>query len=392
MTKNNQSILRFTLGRRLEHYLLIASFSTLAVTGLVQKFSMSPISIGIISFLGGIEITRIIHRTAAIILVLQTVYHFVLAGYLLYVKRRESSMLPGPKDALDAFQALLYNLGLRKEAPKMGRYNFAEKMEYWAMIWGTVLMAITGFMLWNPIATSNVLPGQFIPAAKTAHGMEAILAVAAIILWHFYNVHIKTFNKSIFTGKISRHEMEEEHALELEQIESGKIPPPPPVEAQRKRKLIYFAVTGVLTVLFVIGLYRFLTFQETAITTIPPVPDAVDSAFVPRTPTPRPTPLPMPTRQPTEPSTGPSEPLTWSTGIADIVGQRCSACHGSMGGLAVDTYANLMRGGNSGPVIVAGDAANSRFITILEGGRHPGNFEPDELEAVIAWINSGAEE
>ncbi|MCS7039976.1 MAG: hypothetical protein NZP34_10260, partial [Caldilineales bacterium] len=75
-------------------------------------------------------------------------------------------------------------------------------MEYWAVIWGTAVMIITGFMLWNPITTTKFLPGSWIPAAKAAHGGEALLAFLAIIVWHVYNVHIKTFNRSMFTGKL----------------------------------------------------------------------------------------------------------------------------------------------------------------------------------------------
>ena len=88
------------------------------------------------------------------------------------------------------------------EPPQEARYTFGEKVEYWSVVWGTVIMAVTGFMMWNPISTLRFLPGEAIPAAKAAHGGEAVLAVLAIIIWHFYHVHIKTFNKSMFTGKL----------------------------------------------------------------------------------------------------------------------------------------------------------------------------------------------
>jgi len=56
----------------------------------------------------------------------------------------------------------------------MGRFTFEEKAEYWALVWGTVIMALTGFMMWNPIATAKFLPGEVYPAAKAAHGAEAV--------------------------------------------------------------------------------------------------------------------------------------------------------------------------------------------------------------------------
>ncbi|HZW02652.1 MAG TPA: cytochrome b/b6 domain-containing protein, partial [Anaerolineaceae bacterium] len=203
MSEHPESYNRFQIAQRIEHIVLILSFTILALTGLPQKYPLSPISQGIVGALGGIEAIRIIHRVAATIFVLESVYHLVYVGYMLFVKRRQASMVPTLDDGKDAIQSISYNLGLTKQEPKMPRFNFAEKMEYWAMLWGLLVMAVTGFMLWNPIATARILPGEFIPAAKVAHGGEAILAVLAIIIWHFYNVHIRTFNKSMFTGKLS---------------------------------------------------------------------------------------------------------------------------------------------------------------------------------------------
>ena len=223
MSESNQNYLRFQVAQRIEHLVLILSFTILGLTGLPQKYSLAPISQAIINGLGGIEAVRVIHRFAATIFVLEAVYHLVVVGYMVFVMRRKASMLPGIKDATDGMQWFFHNLGMRKDHPKMPRYNFGEKLEYWAMAWGLVLMGLTGFMLWNPLATANILPGQVIPAAKAAHGAEAVLAVLAIILWHFYNVHLKRWNWSMIRGTLSKEEMEEEHAQELEEIEKGPV-------------------------------------------------------------------------------------------------------------------------------------------------------------------------
>jgi hypothetical protein len=146
----------------------------------------------------------------------------------------------------------------------MPHFNYAEKMEYWAFVWGTVLMAVTGFMLWNPIATAKIMPGSFIPAAKAAHGGEALLAVLAIIVWHFYWVHLRHFNRSMFTGKLSHHEMEHEHAAELERIETGQQRPLPTDAGIARRSRIYVPVAVIIMLLFLGGLYYFVTFEDTA--------------------------------------------------------------------------------------------------------------------------------
>ena len=387
MSNNQEEFLRFTKDRRVEHWLLFISFTTLAITGLVQKYSSNSISVSIVDLLGGIQSVRIIHRIAAVMFGLEAVYHFIVLGYKMYVQRVKPTMMIGIKDGTDAVKYATHNLGITKEPPKMGRYNFSEKAEYWAVLWGLVLMGTTGLMLWNPILITKFLPGQFIPAAKVAHSWEALLAVLAILLWHFYHVHIKRWNRSMYKGALSREEMEEEHLLELEEIERGEVHVPPAKDVAAKRKKIYYPIAAVVTVVLVGLLLAFVTYEETALTTVPPM-DEEGEIFVPQTPTPAPTHAPTPTPKPIEEL--PAGPLTWETGIGDMFDQRCGSCHGAMGELSVKTYEELMKGGKSGPVILAGDAANSLAITKLADGKHPGIFEAAELEKITEWINSGA--
>lgn len=283
MSNTPQHYDRFNLAQRIEHIILLVSFTALSITGLPQMFSLQPWATFMIDAMGGIETVRIIHRTSAVLLIIGTIYHFVAVAYRLYVRRVAMTMLPGLQDVKDGLQALGHNVGLVKTPPRMGRYNFGEKVEYWAVIWGTVVMVLTGFMLWNPIATTSFLPGQFIPAAKAAHGGEALLAVLSIVTWHFYNVHLKQFNRSMFTGYISHHEMADEHALELEQIQKGQTALPPDSAGLRRRQRIFVPVAAVMALLTIVGLYFFITFEQTAITTVPR--QTID-VFVPLTPAP----------------------------------------------------------------------------------------------------------
>lgn len=391
MSEQTKTYQRFSIAQRIEHFVLILSFTLLALTGLPQKFFFSDISQWIIAAFGGIESIRIVHRVAATVFCLQAIYHLVVMGYKLYVLRLDPSMLPSLKDGQDAIQWFLYNIGLRKERPKMPRYNFMEKMEYWAMVWGLVIMALTGFMLWNPIATSRALPGVVIPAAKAAHGAEAILAVLAIILWHFYNVHIKHWNWSMIKGTLSREEMEEEHALELEQIERGVIPQRPAPEVIRKRMRVYVPIASVVGLALSAAVIYFITFEQTAITTVQPKEEE-RQVIVLRSPTPLPTVLPTATPQPTSEADLISGALTWEGSIGKIMTARCGSCHGSLGALNVKNYADLMKGGRSGTVIVPGDPQGSLLIQTVQGGTHPGKFSDEELQKVIEWIQAGAQE
>ncbi|HRJ41716.1 MAG: cytochrome b/b6 domain-containing protein [Caldilineaceae bacterium] len=268
MSKGSERYPRFDTGQRIEHGLLVLSFTILSITGLPQKYPDTGWGEGMIWLMGGIELTRFIHHTAAIVLIVGSIYHLASVGYRLVVKRVQMSMMPGWKDVVDVVQTLGHNFGLIKEAPKMGRYTFGEKVEYWAVVWGTVIMILTGFMLWNPIATSRLLPGEFIPAAKAAHGGEALLAVLSIVTWHLYNVHVKSFNKSMFSGYLSRHEMEEEHPLELADREKGEQKTIAPALLRQRRRL-YLPVAVLFSLVLLISVYFFVTFEATAITTVP---------------------------------------------------------------------------------------------------------------------------
>lgn len=385
-TTTTKFYLRFDVLQRIEHWVLVASFTTLAVTGLVQKFALFPLSPIIVRLLGGIESVRIIHRVAATVFLIEAIYHLISIGYKLYVEKKSASMLPGIKDLQDAFQTLAFNLGLAKERPKMGRYNFIEKAEYWALVWGLVIMALTGFMLWNPIATTRWLPGEAVPAAKAAHGAEAVLAVLAIMLWHFYHVHIRHWNASMFTGHLTREEMEEEHALELEKIEQGQVGPEVSPEERKRRLRVFIPVASVLSLVLLYGVFRFVTFEQTAITTLPPAERNVP-VFVRAISTPVPTPTVTPTPQAVQPAVG---ELSWEGGIGDLFARQCGACHGQAGGFSVSDYSSVMKGGVNGPVIIPGNAEDSRLIRVVGGGNHPGKFTDVELSVIRDWINAGA--
>jgi cytochrome b subunit of formate dehydrogenase len=397
---------RFPLARRIEHFVMLLSFTTLGLTGLPQKFPSSGISIGFVNLLGGIENLRSLHHFAAIVMMLGTAWHLLVFGYMAYVRRTRLSMLPSIQDVKDGWQALMYNLGFSKSFPQMGRYTFEEKMEYWAFVWGAIVMGVTGFMMWNPISTVRFLPGEAIPAAKAAHGGEALLAVLAIIIWHMYGVHIKRFNKSMFTGKMSEEVMLHEHPLELADIKAGLADRPLDPVDLRRRQRIYLPIAVLLALFMLGGVYGFVNAENTALTTIERQVPTVE-VFVPQTLTPAPTQTPtlpptetsVPTSSPTAGTPGvdttplaPTSSLTWDNSIGAMLQAKCATCHGAgaLGGLNLSTYEDTMRGGISGPSVIPGDPENSLLVTKQLAGGHPGQLTVEEIAQVIEWINAGA--
>ncbi len=383
---------RFSLSDRAQHLVMLLSFTTLAVTGLVQKFALNPVSLYIVRLWGGIENVRSTHHIAATVLMVVAVYHLIALGYKVFVLRRRMTMLPGFQDIKDALAAFTYNIGLRKTGAQMGRYTFEEKAEYWALVWGIVIMGITGFIMWNPIATVKFLPGEFIPAAKAAHGAEALLAVLAIVVWHMYGVHLRRFNKSMWTGKLSEEEMLHEHPLELADVKAGLAASRPDDKVLSRRRIVYYPLATLVGAGLLFAVYGFVSGEQTAIRTVPPQNPTV-AVYVPQTPTPLPpTPTLAPSPTPAPSTGGETGPATWAQ-VGPIFAAKCGMCHSgalATNGLNLSTYTDTLKGATDGPVIVPGDSANSKLFQIQSKGGHPGQLSADELALIQAWIDAGA--
>lgn len=248
---------------------MVIAFVMLALTGLPQKFSDTHWAKTIAEFFGGVESLRQIHHAFAIVSVVACIFHLISVGYRVVVLRTPLFMMPRLKDLTDLLRDIGYNLGFAKSRARCDRYTYAEKLEYWALIWGMAIMVLTGFILWNPIWFTSFLPGQVVPAAKAAHGWEAVLAVLAILTWHVYHVHVKHFNMSVFTGKISQEDLEREHPLEWERLQEGRLPAPSP-EVIRRRQRVFVPAAVVIAALLLTGVYYMITVEQTAIETVTP--------------------------------------------------------------------------------------------------------------------------
>ncbi|MBN1568615.1 MAG: cytochrome c3 family protein [Acidobacteria bacterium] len=263
---------RFTIMQQIEHAVLTFSFTALAFTGFIQAGAAYPVVSRIIYWLGGHEALRICHRKVAVVFVLLGVYHLIVVSYKAIVRREHMAMGIEGKDISDARHLLRYNLLMTEEPPQMPRYTFAEKLEYWSLLWGSAIMGLTGLLLLNPLVTARYLPSQFIPAAKAAHVGEAILAVLAIIVWHFYHVHVKAFNRSMFTGRLTAKQMEEEHGHELKRLIAGEMHPLRKHPAMRRHLILFASIAIAVTVVGVGTIYWAATVETSRVLALPVKP------------------------------------------------------------------------------------------------------------------------
>jgi len=220
--------LRMSLNERLQHASLVISFFTLVFTGFALKYPeawwVTPIrNISPLMF----DLRGILHRIAGVVMVAASLFHVY---YVLFVPRGKQlirDLLPKIEDVTDAIGILKYNLGFSPVKPKFGRFSYIEKSEYWALVWGTMVMAATGFILWFDNTFLGLLTKLWWDVARTVHYYEAWLATLAIIVWHFYfimfNPDIYPINLAFWKGTLTEEEMEEEHPLELEEIRHAEM-------------------------------------------------------------------------------------------------------------------------------------------------------------------------
>ncbi len=218
--------LRMSLNERIQHFTLAISFILLVITGFMLSYPNSWWATHIRDLSSeSFEYRSLIHRISAVVMVLISVYHIYYISFTQRGKKLVKDLFPKIQDIKDAMGVLRFNVGLSDTKPKLDRFSYVEKAEYWAVIWGTIVMSATGIIMWF----ENTFIGLFTKLgwdiARTIHYYEAWLALLSILVWHFYfvmfNPDVYPMNLAWIKGNISEEEMLEEHPLEYEKIKNS---------------------------------------------------------------------------------------------------------------------------------------------------------------------------
>ena len=210
-----RTVVRMNLLARIQHGLLATSFIYLVLTGFALKYPDSWLG----DIFGASEAWRRIgHRSAAVIMIALSFFHVFFVFFTRDGRKFVRDMWPEKKDLFDVFVNLRHFHDSKKPRPDFRRFGYAEKAEYWALVWGTIIMGATGLMLWAKMWVTHWLPRWMVDVATTIHLYEAILATLAIIVWHFYFVifdpDVYPLNWAWFDGRVNREHYREEHPLD----------------------------------------------------------------------------------------------------------------------------------------------------------------------------------
>ncbi len=258
----SRMVSRFHIVHRITHFLIIVSFMGLVATGFPLKYSNTEWAVRIAGLFGGVSVMGGIHRFLACLTVLYAAVH---VSYLMYFfwsqcPRPIWKFLIGPdsmvfswRDVKDAFAMLRWFLWLGPR-PKLDRWAYFEKFDYFGEIWGVGVIGLTGLMLWAPQWFTRWLPGWVLNCATVVHSTEALLAASVIFLVHFFNTHLRPekfpIDMVMLTGQMSENEMREERGAEYARlVAEGKleerIVKPTPLHVR-----VLGGVAGIATFLF----------------------------------------------------------------------------------------------------------------------------------------------
>ena len=224
-SKEHRYYTRFNSVERFIHMVIFISFAALVYTGFAHRYPDALWAHPVSKWLPFI-FRDSVHRVAGAALIAITLLQFTLMPLTRRGRTQLGAILPRPRDLIDAIRMLRHNINHDKPAPRFARYSFIEKFEFWAFIWGSLLMAVTGLGLWFKETLLSYFPKWILDLFLTIHFYEAILASLAILIWHFYwtifNPHIYPMDRTWLSGKISEERLKEEYPGEWERIEKDQ--------------------------------------------------------------------------------------------------------------------------------------------------------------------------
>lgn len=211
---------------RIQHGLLAVSFIVLGWTGFALKYPNEWWAAPLVAYETSWHVRGTVHRIAAVVFVICAVMHAVSLVTNKGLRQHWLTLIPKARDVREGLAMMAYNLGLRKTKPEVSAHGYIEKVEYWAVVWGAVVMGLTGFLLWFNNWSLAFLPKVWLDVATAVHFYEAVLACAAIVIWHFYTVifdpEVYPMDTAWLTGKTVRKRAPEHHGAPAGEAKHGE--------------------------------------------------------------------------------------------------------------------------------------------------------------------------
>jgi formate dehydrogenase subunit gamma len=209
--ENEESILRYTLGERLNHWIAGLSYVYCLITGLAF---WSPYMFWLADLVGGGPTARFWHPWLGLVFAVST-------GWMYKLWRTDMLITDADRAWWTAVRHYIRNED--RALPPIGRFNYGQKLFFWLMLYGGILLLFSGLVLWLP---------EFIPwnlrwlryLAVAVHVIAALVTIGAFII-HVYmgTAMVRGGFTSIIRGEVSSAWAKLHHRLWYEQIAKRKF-------------------------------------------------------------------------------------------------------------------------------------------------------------------------
>jgi cytochrome b subunit of formate dehydrogenase len=222
-TKNGLFIF-FTPRERAMHIVLFSSVLIAILSGIPLKYYEYNFAKFIFNAMGNYTFLKFIHNSTGVLIISLVFFHLASLAYL-WIKSEKFFRLIDMKltwDDLTAIKNIFLHLFLLKGKPEFGRYTFFQKIDYFVSSICLIILAITGFILMFPVASTSFISISWLPISIQLHSSISALFTVFILISHIFNTHLHPeklyFNTVWIYGTLTEEKMKLMHSLEYKKM------------------------------------------------------------------------------------------------------------------------------------------------------------------------------
>lgn len=206
MIRNPKDLTRYTASERANHWVVGICFILLALSGLVF---FHPAFYPLAQLFGGGVWARILHPFLGVLMALSFVSMFLRFRHL-------NRMTADDKEWLSRIGEMVK--GEDHNLPEQGKYNGGQKAMFWVMSVCTLLLAVSGLVLWRAYFS---FPVELVRFAAVIHAASAAVMIAMAFIHVYAAIWVKGTVRAMWYGTVTRAWAKQHHRAWYRQV-TGK--------------------------------------------------------------------------------------------------------------------------------------------------------------------------
>jgi formate dehydrogenase subunit gamma len=210
MSESRRRLVRYAFPERLVHWTAAITYLYLLLTGLAF---WTPALFWLAVVLGGGFLSRVLHPIVGVVFA-------AIALWMYGLWRRDMRITAADREWRKAMGRYVRNED--HLVPAAGRFNYGQKMLFWVMIWGALVLFVSGMVLWFPAA----IPPQARVVREIAllvHAVGALITIGGFIVHLYMGLAVVPGGMSaMLHGEVSEEWARHHHPRWVDEVTRGK--------------------------------------------------------------------------------------------------------------------------------------------------------------------------